>query len=97
MRGESLVDHGEILRWLRLDNLPGYFPFTAGVFPLMLYSTLAPGNSLSAYQMAAAGHGLAIALVWWPIALILAIVYFAFIYRHYSGKVKLAQDMQRPY
>ena len=69
----------------------------AGVFPLMLYSTLAPGNSLSAYQMAAAGHGLAIALVWWPIALILAIVYFAFIYRHYSGKVKLAQDMQRPY
>ncbi|MGF6769445.1 methylmalonyl-CoA mutase [Paraburkholderia sp. GAS199] len=27
------VDHGEILRWLMLDNLPGYFPFTAGVFP----------------------------------------------------------------
>ncbi|CAB3709446.1 Fused isobutyryl-CoA mutase [Paraburkholderia phenoliruptrix] len=27
------VDHGEILRWLMLENLPGYFPFTAGVFP----------------------------------------------------------------
>ena len=27
-------DHGELLRWLMLDNLPGYFPFTAGVFPL---------------------------------------------------------------
>ncbi|CAH2936303.1 MAG: B12 binding domain / kinase domain / Methylmalonyl-CoA mutase (EC [uncultured Paraburkholderia sp.] len=27
------VDHGEILRWLILENLPGYFPFTAGVFP----------------------------------------------------------------
>ncbi|MEM5365670.1 fused isobutyryl-CoA mutase/GTPase IcmF [Paraburkholderia azotifigens] len=26
-------DPGEILRWLMLDNLPGYFPFTAGVFP----------------------------------------------------------------
>ncbi|MBW9104413.1 fused isobutyryl-CoA mutase/GTPase IcmF [Paraburkholderia phenoliruptrix] len=26
-------DHGEILRWLMLENLPGYFPFTAGVFP----------------------------------------------------------------
>jgi isobutyryl-CoA mutase len=26
-------DPGETLRWLMLDNLPGYFPFTAGVFP----------------------------------------------------------------
>ncbi|MEI7888335.1 MAG: methylmalonyl-CoA mutase family protein, partial [Actinomycetes bacterium] len=26
-------DHGEQLRWLRSENLPGYFPFTAGVFP----------------------------------------------------------------
>jgi len=26
-------DHGELLRWLLLENLPGRFPFTAGVFP----------------------------------------------------------------
>ncbi len=26
-------DHGELLRFLRSDNLPGYFPYTAGVFP----------------------------------------------------------------
>jgi methylmalonyl-CoA mutase len=26
-------DPGEILRWLMLENLPGYFPYTAGVFP----------------------------------------------------------------
>ncbi len=26
------VDHGEILRWLMLDNVPGAFPYTAGVF-----------------------------------------------------------------
>ena len=26
-------DHGELLKWLLLENLPGYFPFTAGVFP----------------------------------------------------------------
>ena len=25
-------DHGEILKWLLLDNVPGSFPFTAGVF-----------------------------------------------------------------
>jgi methylmalonyl-CoA mutase len=27
-------DHGELLRWLRSEHLPGRFPFTAGVFPL---------------------------------------------------------------
>lgn len=25
-------DHGDLLRWLKLENLPGQFPFTAGVF-----------------------------------------------------------------
>ena len=36
MRKVSLpkfADPGETLRWLMLENLPGYFPFTAGVFP----------------------------------------------------------------
>jgi methylmalonyl-CoA mutase len=27
------ADHGELLRFLRKENLPGYYPFTAGVFP----------------------------------------------------------------
>ena len=27
------ADRGELLRWLRSENLPGRFPFTAGVFP----------------------------------------------------------------
>jgi methylmalonyl-CoA mutase len=27
------ADDGELLRWLREENLPGRFPFTAGVFP----------------------------------------------------------------
>ncbi|GAA2730160.1 fused isobutyryl-CoA mutase/GTPase IcmF [Actinocorallia aurantiaca] len=26
-------DHGDLLRFLRSENLPGFFPFTAGVFP----------------------------------------------------------------
>jgi methylmalonyl-CoA mutase len=29
----KFVDPGEILRWLLKENLPGYFPYTAGVFP----------------------------------------------------------------
>jgi isobutyryl-CoA mutase len=28
-----LSDHGDLLRFLRSENLPGRFPFTAGVFP----------------------------------------------------------------
>jgi methylmalonyl-CoA mutase len=27
------TDHGELVRWLRSEHLPGHFPFTAGVFP----------------------------------------------------------------
>ncbi|MEA3438624.1 MAG: fused isobutyryl-CoA mutase/GTPase IcmF [Thermodesulfobacteriota bacterium] len=30
----SFKDPGEIYRWMRRENLPGYFPYTAGVFPL---------------------------------------------------------------
>ena len=26
-------DHGELLKWLLLENVPGHFPYTAGVFP----------------------------------------------------------------
>jgi methylmalonyl-CoA mutase len=29
----NVVDHGEILRFLMLENVPGAFPYTAGVFP----------------------------------------------------------------
>jgi methylmalonyl-CoA mutase len=28
----SYEDHGELLKWLMLDNVPGSFPYTAGVF-----------------------------------------------------------------
>ncbi|MDP2313796.1 MAG: methylmalonyl-CoA mutase family protein [Pseudomonadota bacterium] len=28
------VDHGEVVRWCGLENFPGHFPYTAGVFPL---------------------------------------------------------------
>jgi methylmalonyl-CoA mutase len=27
-------DHGEVVRWCLLENFPGHFPYTAGVFPL---------------------------------------------------------------
>ena len=68
-----------------------------GIFPLALYSTLGPEFSISVYQAAAAGHGLAIALVWWPIAAVLSLGYFWFVQRYYRGKVKLMADTQSLY
>src|SRR5690606_38339579 len=29
----AFTDHGELVRFWRRENLPGYFPYTAGVFP----------------------------------------------------------------
>ncbi len=69
----------------------------ASVFPEMLHSTLAPEDSMIAYDSAAAGKGLTAALVWWPIALVFAIVYMLFIFKYYSGKVEPKQDSQQPY
>jgi cytochrome bd ubiquinol oxidase subunit II len=66
----------------------------AGVFPEMLHSTFAPEHSITAYNGAAAARGLAMALLWWPVALVLAGTYFAVIVRNYRGKVRPAQDTQ---
>jgi cytochrome d ubiquinol oxidase subunit II len=66
----------------------------AGVFPVMLLSTLAPEHSITAYNGAAAARGLAMALVWWPVALVLAGAYFTVLLRNYRGKVRPAEDTQ---
>ncbi len=66
----------------------------AGVFPVMLLSTLAPEHSMTAYNGAAPAHGLAVALVWWPVAFVLALTYFTVVTRNYRGKVRPAEDTQ---
>jgi cytochrome bd ubiquinol oxidase subunit II len=66
----------------------------AALFPIMLYSTLAPENSLNAYAVATHPNSLLIASVWWPIGFILAMVYFVFISRRYAGKSSVRKDNQ---
>jgi cytochrome d ubiquinol oxidase subunit II len=61
----------------------------AAIFPVMLYSTLAPANSLTAYNAVAPMSSLWIAAIWWPFAAILTIAYAVFVSRRYSGKVAL--------
>jgi cytochrome bd ubiquinol oxidase subunit II len=66
----------------------------AALFPVMLYSTLAPGNSLTAYAVASHRNALIFASVWWPIGFILAMIYFIFISRRYRGKASPRTDNQ---
>jgi cytochrome d ubiquinol oxidase subunit II len=59
-----------------------------GVFPVLLRSTLTDAYSVTVAQAASSDEGLGLAIVWWPIALVLAIVYFVFIARQFRGKVR---------
>jgi len=66
----------------------------AAMFPVMLHSTLAPENSLTAYAVAASPRALLLASIWWPAAFVLALLHFVFISRRYSGKVSVQRDTQ---
>lgn len=66
----------------------------AAIFPVMLYSTLAPENSLTAYNVAAGANSFLFACIWWPVGLALATLYFVFISRRYAGKVSVRRDSQ---
>jgi cytochrome d ubiquinol oxidase subunit II len=66
----------------------------AAMFPVMLHSTIAPENSLTAYAVASSPDALRLAALWWPAALALAATYFVFISRRYAGKVSIKRDNQ---
>lgn len=59
------------------------------VFPVMLHSTFDPVHSLTAHDGAVSGRGLALAIIWWPAAMVLSIGYGVFVFRQFRGKVRL--------
>jgi cytochrome d ubiquinol oxidase subunit II len=69
----------------------------AAIFPVMLHSTLAPENSLTAYNAAADSNSFVFACIWWPASLALTTYYFLFISRRYAGKVSVKCNNQSPY
>jgi cytochrome bd ubiquinol oxidase subunit II len=69
----------------------------AALFPVMLYSTLSPDNSLTAYAVASSPGSLFTAFFWWPVAFAMTVGYFIFISWHYAGKVSLKRDNQGYY
>jgi len=66
----------------------------AAMFPVMLYSTLAPEHSLTAYAVASSSYAFLLASMWWPVGFVLATAYFVFISRRYAGKVSVQRDNQ---
>jgi cytochrome d ubiquinol oxidase subunit II len=64
----------------------------AGVYPVLLHSTLVPDYSVTAAADATDRHGLILLFLWSPFALVLALTYFIFIYRNYRGKVRPPVD-----
>jgi cytochrome d ubiquinol oxidase subunit II len=67
---------------------------SAAIFPVMLRSTLAPENSLTAYAVASSSSTLIRASFWWPIGFALAVFYFIYISRRHTGKVSVQRNTQ---
>ena len=62
-----------------------------GVYPYVLPSNADPSSGLTIYNSSAAHYGLAIGLRWWIPGMLLATMYFLFVYRHFAGKVRVEQ------
>jgi cytochrome d ubiquinol oxidase subunit II len=72
--------------------LMGMLASTAyAVYPQVL-PAVDPSLSLTITNSAAPPYSLTVGLVWWSIAMVLAVVYFVVIYRLFRGKVQLAHE-----
>ena len=69
----------------------------AALFPVMLHSTLAPENALTAYTVASNASAFLYASIWWPIGFVLSLIYFVFISRRYTGRASAKQANQGSY
>ncbi|GHO84936.1 cytochrome d ubiquinol oxidase subunit II [Dictyobacter formicarum] len=58
-----------------------------GLYPYVL-PAVNPANSLTIQNASASQYGLIVGLVWWSIGMLLAIIYFIFAYRQFSGKIQ---------
>jgi cytochrome d ubiquinol oxidase subunit II len=59
------------------------------LYPNVLPSSTNAAYNLTIYNTAAGRHGLTVGIIWWSIALILALGYFTLVFRMFRGKVRL--------
>ncbi len=57
-------------------------------FPIILRSTVDRAHDVTVYRAATGRHGLLVGLAWWMPALLLAVGYFTYLFRSFSGKVR---------
>lgn len=60
-----------------------------GLYPKLLPASTNPEYTLTIYNASAGEYGLGVGLVWWSIGIILAGVYFTYLFYSFRGKVKL--------
>jgi cytochrome d ubiquinol oxidase subunit II len=63
-----------------------------GVYPYVLPANADRSLGLTISNTITSGYGLRVALAWWIPGMLLVLVYSIFIYRHFSGKVRLEED-----
>jgi cytochrome d ubiquinol oxidase subunit II len=68
-----------------------------GLYPNLLPSCTDPSYGLTIHNAAASHYGLAVGISWWTIGIILAIGYFAYIYRRFRGRVEISDDSHGAY
>ena len=61
------------------------------LYPMVLPASTDPSYSLTIDNTATGAHGMRVGLVWWAIGMVLATIYFVFVYRMFSGKVRLEE------
>jgi cytochrome d ubiquinol oxidase subunit II len=57
------------------------------LYPVLLPASTDPGYSLTIQNTVTAEYGLKVGIMWWTIGMILAIGYFTYLFRSFSGKV----------
>jgi cytochrome d ubiquinol oxidase subunit II len=62
-----------------------------GLYPVLLPSAIDPRFSLNAHSSASGAHGLAVGIVWWTAAMLLAAAYFTYLFRSLRGKIAPAE------
>jgi len=89
----ELHRHGELTAFLAsaIYLLGMLTSVVFGVYPMVLPARNA-AHSLTVAGAKAGSYGLKIGLIWWVIGMILATVYFVYVYRSFAGKVSTATD-----
>ena len=62
------------------------------MYPSLLPATTNPAFSLTIYNARTGAYSLRVGLIWWGLGIALAVGYFTFVYRSFSGKVRLDQE-----